>query len=91
MYKKSVIGEIKLPEWHGKCAEVLNISDWLKSIDPTGKMTILEARKAFDGVVSNAKQIGNFKGGLNHLEYKKACNSCNPLLKYFNIIEIKTK
>ncbi|MGJ1433027.1 hypothetical protein ACR79M_15745 [Sphingobacterium spiritivorum] len=61
MWKLHKEGKIKLPEHHGKCAEVLNISDWLKRIDPKGKVTIEEARDLFDGVVSHAKQIGDNK------------------------------
>ncbi len=79
-----------LPNHHGKCAEVLNISDWLKQIDPKGKMTMGQAREAFEGVISHAKEIGsNTKIGSKHADYKKACDSCDPLLKHFNIKEYK--
>jgi hypothetical protein len=88
-------GTIELPKHHGKCAEVRNISEWLKRVDPDGKMTIREAREAFEGVVSHAKEIGDVKQSgrivVKHNDYKKACNSCNPLLKYFNIVEYKIK
>lgn len=93
MWQKHLNGSIKLPEHHGKCAEVVNISEWLWKIDPKGKMKIGEARKLFQGVSSHAKQIGNLKVKgkvvLSHGEYKEACNSCNPLLEYFNIKEFK--
>ncbi|NOQ75550.1 MAG: hypothetical protein GQ574_26305 [Crocinitomix sp.] len=91
MWLKYKLGQIKIPEHHGKCAEVVNISDWLKSVDPKLKMSIDEAREMFDGVKSHARQIGDMKGGekLKHGDYKKACDSCNPLLEYFNITEVK--
>ncbi|WP_288790908.1 YwqJ-related putative deaminase [uncultured Elizabethkingia sp.] len=93
MWKLHKEGKIKLPEHHGKCAEVLNISDWLKSIDPKGKMTIEEARDLFDGVVSHAKEIGDVKQKgtviAKHQDYKKACNSCLDILHHFNIKEYK--
>jgi CRISPR/Cas system CSM-associated protein Csm2 small subunit len=87
-YKK---GLMKLPEHHGKCAEVINISDWLKKVDPEFKMSIDEARLHFEGVVSHSRQIGDMKNGskLKHGDYKEACDSCNPLLNYFNITEVK--
>lgn len=75
-----------------KCAEILNISDWLKAIDSKGKITIEEAWDAFDGVVSHAKQIGNNKKiGISHSHYKKACESCVNILEHFNIKEYKIK
>jgi hypothetical protein len=85
--KESVL----LPLHHGKCAEVMNISEWLKIIDPKLKMAIEDARKEFEGVISYAINIGETQKGqiLKHGDYKKACNSCNPLLEYFNITEAK--
>jgi hypothetical protein len=78
---------------HGKCAEVLNVSDFLKSIDPKGKMTIIEAQEALKGFKSHARKIDDLfvKKVLKekHLDYKKACDSCNPFLKHFNINEVK--
>ncbi|MBL7789579.1 MAG: hypothetical protein JNL75_07070, partial [Chitinophagales bacterium] len=93
MWELHIKGKLRLPEHHGKCAEVMNISQYLKKIDPKGKMTIEEARKALEGFVSHAKQItDDIRKGeivLKHGEYKKACNSCNPQLKHFNIKEFK--
>jgi hypothetical protein len=96
MWALSKAGKIKkLPPHHGKCAEVMKLSEYLKKIDPKGKLTIDEARKAFEGFVSHARQIGDDirKGEkiLEHGEYKKACNSCSPLLKHFNLNEYKIK
>jgi hypothetical protein len=96
MWELSKKGKIKkLPMHHGKCAEVMNISQYLKKIDPKGKMTIEEARKTFEGFISHAIQIGDEirKGEkiMGHGNYKKACNSCKPLLKHFNIKEFKIK
>lgn len=86
-YKK---GEIDIPDHHGKCAEVVNISDWLKSVDLKGNFTLKQARNEFSGVYSYAVQIkDNLRKGLTHGSYKKACESCDPLLNYFGIREIK--
>lgn len=80
---------IKQIPHHGKCAEPASISKWLWEIDPKGKIKIQTARKEFEGVVSKAINIRGRKVSIkNHGIYKEACNSCNPLLKYFNIQEI---
>ncbi|MGJ1420112.1 YwqJ-related putative deaminase [Sphingobacterium spiritivorum] len=88
MWKLHKEGKIKLPEHHGKCAEVLNIFYWLKRIDPKGKMTMEEARDLFDGVVSHAKEIDKKLTEI-HGVYKPACKSCVSILDYFNIKEYK--
>ncbi|OUS01596.1 hypothetical protein A9Q86_07420 [Flavobacteriales bacterium 33_180_T64] len=80
---------------HGKCAEPFAISDFLFEAEKIlgvkkGKMTLTEARTVLEGSVSKAKAIKNSlkKGSkLKHGLNKKACISCNPLLKYFKIIE----
>ena len=74
---------------HGKCAEPSAISKWLWEFDPNGKMTIEQARKQFDGVVSKAINIESKKiKRIQHGTYKEACKSCNPLLEFFNITEV---
>ena len=74
---------------HGKCAEPSAISKWLWEIDPKGKMNIKQARDEFEGVVSKAVNIESKKiKPIEHAKYKEACDSCNPLLKYFNITEV---
>lgn len=86
-------GKIKLPEHHGKCAEVKNISEYLKQIDPQGKFTMIQAKEAFEGFVSHARQIGDRRRKgvvtLPHKDYKKACDSCIDILEDFNINEYK--
>jgi YwqJ-like deaminase len=80
---------IRLRPQHGKCAEPSVISKWLWEIDPKGKMKIDIARKEFEGVVGKATSIKS--SGIKatqHGKLKEACPTCNPLLKYFNIIEI---
>ena len=80
---------IKQIPHHGKCAEPAAISKWLWEIDPKGKMKIDQARKEFEGVVSKAINIESKKvKSFEHATHKVACNSCNPLLKYFNIKEV---
>jgi len=90
MWAKHLKGEIKLPEYHGKCAEVMNIDEYLHSIDPNNRFTIDEARKALEGFVSHARQIGDMpKKKILHKDYKKACDSCIDILKDFGIAEYK--
>ena len=60
---------------------------WLWEIDSKGSFSINRARKEFEGVVSQARNI-NKKYKIIHNKPKKACDSCNPLLKHFNIIEV---
>jgi len=75
---------------HGKCAEPTAISNWLYSIEREKKIKIVnisQAREEFEGVISLAREI-NKKIPEKHNEFKFACESCNPLLKYFNITEI---
>lgn len=74
---------------HGKCAEPSAISKWLWEVDPKGKMTIEQAKKQFDGVVSKAVNIESKKvKRIQHGTHKIACDSCNPLLEFFNITEV---
>ena len=94
MWKLHKEGKIKLPEHHGKCAEVQNISEYLNKIDPKGMFTMKQAEESFEGAVSHARQIGDVikkDYTILHKEFKKACNSCNPLLSDFNIKEYKIK
>lgn len=79
---------------HGKCAEPINISEWIFEVEKAlnmkkGSMKIEQARKIFSEVASKAISIqnGNAHQFINGLD-KVACRSCNPLLKYFNIAEI---
>lgn len=80
---------LKSRRTHGKCAEPAAISKWLWEIDPKGKMKIEQARKELEGVVSKAVKIkGKKVRSIEHGKHKKACDSCNPLLEYFNITEV---
>ena len=69
-------------------------SGWLFKVEKTlrlkkGSMKIEKAREAFKTVSSKAVRIHNTKKSkLAHGLSKKACDSCNPLLEYFNIKEI---
>ena len=80
---------------HGRCAEPINISEWLFRAEealkiPKGSLKIEQAREIFSSVISKAKAIqNNDVDKLIHRLDKQACRSCNPLLKYFNIIELK--
>lgn len=75
---------------HGKCAEPTAISNWLHDLEIKNNkkiVSIIEARKEFEGVVSFAVDINKNKPTV-HNRFKAACDSCNPLLDHFNIIEI---
>lgn len=89
IWEKHLKGEIELPKHHGKCAEIMNIDEYLHSIDPLGNIKTQEqAQKAFEGFVSHARQID--KNVIeNHNTYKPACKSCISVLKDFGIKEYK--
>jgi hypothetical protein len=75
---------------HGKCAEPINISQFLFEAEKVlgmkpNTMKIEQARELFEGSVSFAKRIDNVNKPMIHMLDKEACSSCNPLLKYFNI------
>ena len=89
MWKPHKQGKIKLPEHHGKCAEVANISEYLWKIDPNGRFTMKKAQEALEGMVSHAIEISTRKPQV-HGEYKEACKSCIEILNDFNIKEYKT-
>lgn len=51
-------------------------------------------REHFEGFVIHTRQIGEkeIEGiVIEHVAFKPACNSCNPLLEYFDITESKIK
>ncbi|WP_047788109.1 YwqJ-related putative deaminase [Tenacibaculum mesophilum] len=79
---------------HGRCAEPVNISEWLFQVEKSlgikkNSISIEQARVAFADVVSKAKRVHNSpKSKLAHGLHKSACDSCNPLLEYFNIREV---
>ncbi|WP_452598017.1 hypothetical protein [Pontimicrobium sp. MEBiC01747] len=56
-------------------------------VDPKGKIKIDKVREEFEGVISQARQIHKTDKIKNNT-IKKACDTCNPLLKYFNILEV---
>ncbi|NJM78982.1 MAG: hypothetical protein HC854_03955 [Flavobacterium sp.] len=79
---------------HGRCVEPVNISEWLFKAEKAlgiqkNSMKIEQARALFSDVISKAKRIHNStESQLAHGLNKSACDSCNPLLEYFNIKEI---
>jgi len=77
-----------LPDHHGLCAEIINVSKILWKNDRKGKYTIQEAQKLFESAISHAKKIRGKNSSANG-EFIEACNSCNPFLKYFKITEVK--
>jgi hypothetical protein len=85
VYKKMNDGIIPRNWQHGKCAEVDAISSLLWKIDPTGKAGIDKIRKILEGTVSKAADLNKQRS--LHGAFKPACKSCNPLLRYFNIIQ----
>lgn len=81
-------GLIKRNWQHGKCAEVDALSKLLWKIDPSGKLGINEIREQVKGSISRAIELSS-KSEL-HGSFKKACDSCNPMLDFFKIIEDET-
>jgi YwqJ-like deaminase len=80
---------------HGRCAEPVCISEFLFEAErqlglKANSMKIEQARVILGKTKSKAIAIYNTKNSkLVHGLDKKACRSCNPLLKYFGITEIK--
>lgn len=57
-------------------------------------MSLKNVREHFKGFVIHTRQIGEkeIEGiVIEHVAFKPACNSCNPLLEYFDITEFKIK
>lgn len=90
------IADIKLRKrpTHGKCAEPICISEFLFEIErqlgmKANSLKIDEARKILSKSKSKALRIDNVKEPLIQGLRKEACATCNPMLKYFNITEIR--
>lgn len=90
---ESVPKNVRFKGTRGKCGENFTISEWLYEVErlkgiKQGKITIEQARKEFEGVVSKAMRIQN-KDADNLLQGidKPACGYCNPMLEHFNIQE----
>lgn len=87
--------EIKSRRNHGKCAEPVCISEFLFEAEKqlgmkANSMKIQQAREILSKSRSRAVAIPNGEADrLIHGLTKKACRSCNPMLHYFKIIEIK--
>jgi hypothetical protein len=85
--------ELRKRPTHGKCAEPICVSEFLFETErqlgmKANTLKIDEARKILIKTKSKAVRIDNIKEPLIHGLHKKACASCNPMLKYFNITEI---
>lgn len=80
---------------HGMCGEPVCISEFLFEAEKRlgiskNSMKIEQAREILSKTKSKAVAIPNGKNDkLIHGLTKKACESCNPMLKYFKITEIK--
>ena len=55
---------------HRKCAEPAAISKWLWEITPKGSFNINQAKKEFEGVISQTRQINKGKA-IRHNTIKK--------------------
>lgn len=77
------------------CGEPVCISEFLFEAEkrlgmPKNSMKIEQAREILSKTRSRAVAIPNGKNDkLIHVLTKKAFESCNPMLKYFKITEIK--
>ncbi|WP_162926877.1 YwqJ-related putative deaminase [Flavobacterium psychrotrophum] len=80
---------------HGKCAEPVCISEFLFEAEKqlglkANSMNITQAREFLSKTKIKAMRIHNGEADkLIHGLSKKACESCNPMLHYFKIVEIK--
>lgn len=87
--------ELMLRVTHGFCGETVNLDEFLYKAEKIlgikeGTMTMEQAQEVLFNSVSHARALKNSKHSLKlHNTYKKACESCNPMLKSFNIKEIK--
>ena len=86
--EKGIVMEVG---WHGKCAEVDALNQLLYSLEKKyGKLNIDKVKQLLEGnTISKAFDVNkdvNIHGG-----FKKACDSCNPMLKHFKIIEDLTE
>ncbi|MFY7844856.1 YwqJ-related putative deaminase [Chryseobacterium gambrini] len=87
--------KLRLRGPHGMCGEPVCISEFLFEAEkrlgmPKNSMKIEQAREILSKTRSRAVAIPNGKNDkLIHGLTKKACESCNPMLKYFKITEIK--
>ncbi|WP_336690272.1 MULTISPECIES: YwqJ-related putative deaminase [unclassified Chryseobacterium] len=87
--------KLRLRGPHGMCGEPVCISEFLFEAEkrlgmPKNSMKIEQAREILSKTRSRAVAIPNGKNDkLIHGLTKKACESCNPMLKYFKIAEIK--
>lgn len=78
---------------HGKCAEPICISDFLFEVEDqlglkANSLKIDQAREILSKSKIKTVRINNIKEPLIQGLSKKACATCDPMLKYFYITEI---
>ncbi len=76
---------------HGKCVEVDALNQLLNTLENRyGKLSLEKVKKLLDkNSISKALEI--HKKPEIHGNFKEACNSCDPMLEYFKIIEDLTE
>ncbi|NVK08263.1 MAG: hypothetical protein HWD89_04375 [Tenacibaculum sp.] len=91
IHKKMVSGQIDMFGQHGKCAEVDALSQLFYHLEKIyGRLTLEKAKNLIENnTISKALEI--HKKSEIHGRFKEACKSCNPMLKYFEIIEDLTE
>ncbi|WP_281979503.1 YwqJ-related putative deaminase [Tenacibaculum mesophilum] len=91
IHKKMVSGQIDMFGQHGKCAEVDALSQLFYYLEKIyGRLTLEKAKNLIENnTISKALEI--HKKSEIHGRFKEACKSCNPMLKYFEIIEDLTE
>lgn len=83
-----LVKDIKMRHWqHGKCAEVNALDQLLYYLENKhGKLNLDQVKELlFDKTISKALDMN--RDISKHGRFKNACKSCNPMLKFFNIIE----
>jgi len=82
---------------HGLCGETRALDEFLFEAEKVlkikkGTMTMEQAQEILFNTVSQARALKSSAHKLPlHNTFKKACDSCNPMLKSFNIKEVKIK
>lgn len=82
---------------HGLCGETRALDEFLFEAEKIleiekGTMAMEQAQKVLFNTISHARALKSsaHKSAL-HNTFKKACDSCNPMLKSFNIKEFKIR
>lgn len=82
-------GDVRYLGQHGKCAEVVAFSELLWKIDPLGTKSLEDITRELLGTTSKSLRLSLDKA--EHGRHLDACDSCNPMLGDFGMLEDFTK